>query len=62
MRLATADELNERATKLEDEAIRTAEMGLDYGDWPRREMSKIAHAELKLKAAAILRARARGES
>lgn len=53
------DGLTNRALALETQAIDLAEKALDYADWPRRELAKIAHAELKLKAAAALRERAK---
>lgn len=54
----TARRLRAQATRLEDGAISVAEAFLDHADWPRRELSRCAHADLKLKAAAVLRERA----
>lgn len=59
MSATTARRLVAQAQKLEDQAIETAEGYLDHSDWPRRSHSIIAHAELKLKAAVLLRERAK---
>lgn len=53
------NDLQKRATKLEDAAIAIAEGGSHYStSHPNQGKTIIAHAELKLKAAVLLRKRA----